>query len=136
MMMHTSKIDAPKGERHRSASIIRSKDLGFPPEGSGRSWKLHLNDAFKNIRDVAITGSGQRPKPRVFTRICHTNTPSNILYIEPTKPTTSRKEEATTSVSRQRGLRCRHPSPEHTPTLLGGKERRQKGGAPEDLSVA
>jgi hypothetical protein len=87
--MHTSKIDALKGKRRKSITIIRSKDLGFPPEVSGRSLELHLNDAFKNVRGVAIAGSGQRLKPRVFTRFCHTKTPYSIMYIKPTKPTTS-----------------------------------------------
>jgi hypothetical protein len=50
MMMHTSKNDAPKGERRRSAAIIRSMDLGFPPEASERSWGIHLSDAFETYK--------------------------------------------------------------------------------------
>jgi hypothetical protein len=50
---------------------------------------VYLNDAFKKSQHVAITGSGQRPKPRVFTWIRHTEIPSSIVYIEATKPTTS-----------------------------------------------
>jgi hypothetical protein len=50
MSMHTSKIDAPRGKRRRSATIIRFIDLGFPPEVSGRSLGLHLNDAFNTYK--------------------------------------------------------------------------------------
>jgi hypothetical protein len=50
-MMHNSEINAPKGDQRRSAAI----------------WELHLNDDFKNAQDVTITGTGQMPKPKVFT---------------------------------------------------------------------
>jgi hypothetical protein len=66
-MMHNSEINAPKGDQRRSAAI----------------WELHLNDGFKNAQDVAITGTGQMLKPKVFTWIYHTKPPSNNMDIVP-----------------------------------------------------
>jgi hypothetical protein len=64
-------------------------DVGFSPEVSRRILELHLNDAFMNVLDVTITGSGKRSKPRVFTQLCHIKTPSSMLYIRLAKPATS-----------------------------------------------
>jgi hypothetical protein len=78
--------------------MILSMDLELPPEVSERSLELHLNDAFKNVQDVTITGSGQRSKPRVFTWIFHTMTPfqQHVHLINPADHL-RRKEEATLS---------------------------------------
>jgi hypothetical protein len=85
LTMYTSKIDAPRGKQRKSVAIIQSKDLGFPLEGSGERWEVHLNDAFKNALGATITGSSQRPKPRVFTWICYTKPTSISPYIGVTK---------------------------------------------------
>src|SRR4051812_36966020 len=37
----------PRGKRHRSAAIIRSTDLGFPPEVAESDLELLHGDAFK-----------------------------------------------------------------------------------------
>jgi hypothetical protein len=36
----------PSRGKTTKIAIIRSKDLGFPPEGYGETWEVHLNDAF------------------------------------------------------------------------------------------
>jgi hypothetical protein len=53
--------------------------------GSTKSWEVQLNDAFKKAQDINITGSGPKPKQRVFTQICHTKPSSSCTYIGATK---------------------------------------------------
>jgi hypothetical protein len=53
------------------------------------SLKLHLNDAFKNTRDITITGSSQRTKPRVSAGSATACLRRLACASGATKPTTS-----------------------------------------------
>jgi hypothetical protein len=85
--VHISKNDAPKREWRRRTTIIRSMDLRFFPEGSGRNWGLHINDAFKNARH-----RHHRLRPsvetKIFTPICHTriHPPACASFRPPSEP--------------------------------------------------
>ena len=62
-----TKNDAPWGKRHQSAAIIRSFDLGFPPEIADRDLELFHVNASKKImtqKSAAIAGLGNKPRTR------------------------------------------------------------------------
>jgi hypothetical protein len=57
----------PRGKRHQSAAVIRSTDLGFPPEVAERGLELLHGDAFKKVttqKSAAIAGLGNKPRTR------------------------------------------------------------------------
>ena len=55
--MHPSKNDVPKGEQHKNAALIRSTDLGFPPEVADRGLELLYDNAFKKQRHRRVPPS-------------------------------------------------------------------------------
>ena len=69
--VYTSKNDATRGKRHNNAAVIRSTDLGFPPEVADSGLKLLNSDAFNKgttPNSAAIAGLGSNRK-QVFTQI-------------------------------------------------------------------
>ena len=70
--MYTSKNDATRGKRHNNAAVIRSTDLGFPPEVADSGLELLNSDAFNKgttPNSAAIAGLGSS-REWVFTQIC------------------------------------------------------------------
>ena len=70
--VYTSKNDATRGKRHNNAAVIRSTDLGFPPEVADSGLELLNSDAFNKgttPNSAAIAGLGSS-REQVFTQIC------------------------------------------------------------------
>ena len=69
--MYTSKNDATRGKRHNNAAVIRSTDLGFPPEVADSGLELLNSDAFNKgmtPKSAAIASLGNS-REQVFTQI-------------------------------------------------------------------
>jgi hypothetical protein len=82
--MHTSKIDAPKGETERD--IIRSMDLAPLPLGNGGRWEIYLDNALKKETKHEVSPSSvlDTCQKQGFHRDVPLQIYIQILYIGPT----------------------------------------------------
>ena len=81
----TPRMMPQRGERHRNIAIIRSEDLGFPPEVAEGDGSFTSAMPSRRKRRTRRRHHRLRPKTesKVFTRICSTNSKHHSVLIGP-----------------------------------------------------